>query len=92
MENNYIIIKYDGTSHVKMFTKTKEFLQKVKPKGCPFCDYSMLDLLLDWVSMYSWQIERNKKMSLADFVRKIRTDGTYIYKDAMIRILELEEL
>ena len=31
-------------------------------------------------------------MSLADFVRKIKTDGKYAYKGAMIRVLELEEL
>lgn len=91
MENNYIIVEYNGTAHMRILKKTKEFLEAFKPKGCPFYDYSMFDLLQDWIKAYSWQIERNKKMSLADFVRKIRTDGKYVYKGAMIRILENDE-
>lgn len=92
MENNYIIVEYNGTAHMRILKKTKEFLEAFKPKGCPFYDYSMFDLLQDWIKAYSWQIERNKKMSLADFVRKIKTDQKYVYKGAMIRVLELEEL
>ena len=71
-------------------TKTKEFLERVKPNGCPFYDYSMFNLLDDWIHMYSWQMERNKKIPLAEFVQKIRTDGKRIYKDSLISILELE--
>ena len=81
MEGNYIIVDFNGTTHVSILTKTKEFLEKVKPKGCPF-----------WIQMYSWQMERNKKISLAEFVGKIRTDGKWIYKESMINILELEAI
>ena len=90
MESNYIIVDFNGTAYVSILTKTKEFLEKVKPKGCPFYNYSMFNLLSDWVQMYSWQMERNKKISLAESVRKIKTDGKRIYKDSMINILKLE--
>lgn len=92
MQNNYIIVDFNGTIHVSILTKTKEFLEKVKPKGCPFYDYSMFNLLNNWIQMYSWQMERNKKISLAEFVRKIRIDGKKIYKDSLISILELDAL
>lgn len=90
MEGNYIMVDFNGITHVSILTKTKEFLEKVKPNGCPFYNYSMFNLLSDWIQMYSWQMERNKKIPLAEFVRKIRTDGKWIYKDSMINILELE--
>ena len=90
MESNYIIADFNGITHMSILTKTKEFLESVKPKDCPFYNYSMFDLLKDWVRMYSWQMERNKKIPLAEFVRKIRIDGKQIYKDSMINILELE--
>lgn len=88
--NNYIIVDSSGAANVSIQTKTKEFLESVKPKGCPFDDYSMFDLLEDWIGMYSWQIERNKKISLTEFVRSIKTDAKFVYKEPMIQILELE--
>ena len=92
MESNYIMVDFNGTTHVLILTKTKELLEKVKPSGCPFYDYSMFNLLSDWIQMYSWQMERNKKIPFAEFVRKIRTDGKRIYKDSMINILKLEAI
>lgn len=89
MESNYIIVDFNGTTHVSILTKTKEFLEKVKPKGCSFCNYSMFNLSSDWIQMYSWQMERNKRIPLVEFVKEIRTDGKQIYKDSMINILEL---
>lgn len=70
MEGNYIMVDFNGTTHVSILTKTKEFLEKVKPKGCPFYDYSMFNLLNDWIQMYSWQMERNKKNSTCRVCRK----------------------
>lgn len=92
MKSGYITVGLDEKIEVLLARKTKEFLKSVKPKGCPFNDYSMFDLLKDWVCMYSWQMERNKKIPLADFVRQIKTDGKFIYKEPMIYILELENL
>lgn len=90
MEGNYIIVDFNGTTHVSILTKTKEFLEMVKPKGCPFYDYSMWDLLSDWIKMYSWQLERNKKIALTDFIRWIHIDGKEIYKNVMINLFELQ--
>ena len=47
--NNYIIVDSSGAAKVSMQTKTKEFLESVKPEGCPFDDYSMFHLLEDWI-------------------------------------------
>lgn len=63
MEGNYIIVDFNGATHISILTKTKEFLEMAKPRGCPFYDYSMFNLLNDWIQMYSWQMERNKKKS-----------------------------
>ena len=39
MENNYIIVEYNGTAHMRILKKTKEFLEAFKPKCyCPDCD------------------------------------------------------
>lgn len=90
MNGNYIEVNCDGTVHMSISVKAKEDLEKFRPRDCPFSNYSMFDLLKDWVRMYSWQMERNKKIPLTEFVGKIRTDGKWIYKDSMINILELE--
>ena len=91
MENGYIIVGQN--EHVKwcISNGVKDILQRIKPNGCPFYNYSMFTLLHDWICMYSWQIERNKKISLADFVREIKVDGKLIYKETLIHILEIEK-
>lgn len=90
METNYIIVDYCGNAHVSIDRRTKKLLEGVKPKGCPFYDYTMFNLLSDWIKMYSWQLQRNKKIPLTDFIRWIRTDGKEIYKESMISLFELE--
>ena len=49
----------------------------------------MLDLLKDWVNMYSWQIvQRNKQISLVDFIKNINGDGkVLLYGQTMIDLL-----
>ena len=88
MNGNYIEVNCDGTVHMSISVKAKEDLEKFRPRGCSFSNYSMFDLLKDWVRMYSWQVDSNKQIPLVDFVRKIRTDGKYIYKNAIIQMLE----
>lgn len=90
METNYIIIDYSDNVYGKVDIKTKKLLESVKPNGCPFYDYSMWDLLSDWIKMYSWQLERNKKIALTDFIRWIHIDGKEIYKNVMINLFELQ--
>lgn len=90
METNYIIVDYCGNAHISIDRKIKKLLESVKPKGCPFYDYTMFDLLSDWIKMYSWQLQRNKKIALTDFIKWIRVDGKEIYKESMISLFELE--
>lgn len=90
METNYIMVDYFDNVYGKVDIRTKKLLESVKPKGRPFYDYSMWDLLNDWIKMYSWQLERNKKIALTDFIRWIHIDGKEIYKDAMINLFELQ--
>ena len=90
METNYIIVDYCGNAHISIDRKIKKLLVSVKPKGCPFYDYNMFDLLSDWIKMYSWQLQRNKKIALTDFIKWIRVDGKEIYKEPMISLFDLE--
>lgn len=86
---NYIVVDFRGNTKVSITQQVMENLKSFKPKGCPFEDYSMLDLLKDWVNMYSWQIvNRNKQISLTDFIKNINGDGkVLLYGEAMINLL-----
>ena len=86
---NYLVISYNGKIHVSIEQKVMENLKSYKPKGCPFKNYSMLNLLKDWVNMYSWQIvQMNKQISLVDFIKNINGDGkVLLYGKAMIDLL-----
>lgn len=86
---NFIVIDFRGNTKVSITQKVMENLKTFKPNGCPFEDYSMLDLLKDWVNMYSWQIvNRNKQIPLADFIKSINGDGkVLLYGESMINLL-----
>ena len=86
---NYFVIGHNGKIHVSITQKAMENLKSYRPNGCPFENYSMLDLLKDWVNMYSWQIvQRNKQISLVDFIKNINGDGkVLLYGQTMIDLL-----
>ena len=86
---NYIIVDFRGNTKVSITQKAMENLKTFKPKGCPIEDYSMLDLLKDWVNMYSWQIaNRNKQIPLVYFIKSINGDGkVLLYGESMINLL-----
>lgn len=86
---NFIIVDFRGNVKISITQKTMENLKSYKPKGCPFENYSMLDLLKDWVNMYSWQIiQKNKQISLIDFIKNINSDGkVLLYGQTMIDLL-----
>lgn len=88
MKENYIVVTSGGTVRATLTSGVKEILTEFKPKGCPFGNYSMLNLLQDWLGMYSWQLLKNKPMSLVECVERLDTDGTSIYKESMIRLIE----
>ena len=73
---NYLVISRNGKIYISITQKAMENLKSFRPKGCPFENYSMLDLLKDWVNMYSWQIiQINKQIALSDFIKNINGDG-----------------
>ena len=86
---NYIVVDFRGGTKVSITQKAMENLRSFRPKDCPFENYSMLDLLKDWVNMYSWQIvQRNKQILLADFIKNINGDGkVLLYGQTMIDLL-----
>ena len=86
---SYIVVDFRGGTKVSITQKAMENLKLFRPKGCPFENYSMLDLLKDWVNMYSWQIiQRNKQIPLADFIKNIKGDGkVLLYGQIMIDLL-----
>lgn len=86
---NYIVVDFRGGTKVSITQKAMRKLKSFRPKGCPFENYSMLDLLKDWVNMYSWQIvQRNKQIPLADFIKSINGDGkVLLYGQTMIDLL-----
>lgn len=85
--NNYITKQANGNIFVSITTQAMENLRAYRPKGCPFKDYTMLDLLKDWINMYSWQITQ-RNISLVDFIKNINGDGKIsVYGDSMIELL-----
>ena len=86
---NFIIVDFRGNTKVSITQKSVDNLKKFKPNGCLFENYSMLDLLKDWVNMYSWQIvQRNKQISLVDFIKNINGDRkVLLYGQTMIDLL-----
>ena len=86
---NYLVIGHNGKIHVSIEQKTMDNLKSYRPNGCPFADYSMFDLLKDWINMYSWQIvQMNKQIALVDFIKNINGDGKVVlYGQTMIDLL-----
>ena len=86
---NFIIVDFRGSTKVSITQNAMENLKSYRPNGCPFENYSMLDLLKDWVNMYSWQIvQRNKQISLVDFIKNVNGEGKVLqYGQTMIDLL-----
>lgn len=87
--NSYIMIDWNGRISSKIQSDIASVLRRYEPRGCPFKDYTALDLLTDWVQMYSWQLDRNRKYSLPEFVNAIYGDAKVeLYKDAILGLIE----
>ena len=86
---NYLVISRNGKIYISITQKAMENWKSFRPKGCPFENYSMLDLLKDWVNMYSWQIvQMNKQIALVDFIKNINGDGkVLLYGQTIIDLL-----
>ena len=88
---NTISRKISGDLKVSLSKQTAERLNSYIPKGCPFADYTLLDLLRDFIQAYDWKITRGETMSLSDFIRFLQSENyahAIVYGETMIRIIE----
>ncbi len=85
---NYVMIDHGDRIRGKIQPDIANILKRFKPRGCPFKDYTMFDLLTDWIQMYSWMLDRNREYSLTEFVNTIHGDGKVtVYAPAMLELL-----
>ena len=88
---NTISRKISGSLSVTISKQTAERLDSYKPKGCSHSDYTLLDLLKDFIQMYGWKITRGQTISLNDFIRLLQTENyvhAIVYGNDMMRIIE----
>ena len=88
---NLIKREMDGTIICSINEDIKETLSRLVPVGCPFKNYSMFDLLVDWITMYDWIIYGMGEISLVDFIEILKKRGyatVLAYGDAIINILK----
>ena len=88
---NTISRKISGSLAVTISKQAAERLNCYKPKGCTHSDYTLLDLLRDFIQAYSWKIERGHAISLNDFIRLLQAENyahAIMYGEAMMRIIE----
>lgn len=88
---NSIKREMDGTIIYSINEDIRKKLNRLVPVGCPFKNYSMFDLLVDWMTMYDWIIYGMGKISLVDFIEILKKRGyatVLAYGDAIINILK----
>lgn len=64
----------------------EKIMKKYKPKGCPFKDYSFLDLLEDLIKKNDWRLEYGKEYSLKDFLAECNDMYASTYGDALLEM------
>lgn len=88
---NSIKREMNGTIICSINEDIRKKLNRLVPIGCPFKNYSMFDLLLDWITMYDWIIYGMGEISLVDFIEILKKRGydkVLAYGDVMINILK----
>ena len=81
----------NGNTTATYSGKTANILNTYTPKGCPFDNYTLLDLVKDFIIMYGWKICRGQSMSLNDFIRLLQHDGiekAIVYGNDIISLVE----
>ena len=89
---NTISRKISGSLSVTISKQTAERLDSYTPKGCPHSDYTLLDLLRDFIQAYDWKITRGETMSLSDFIRLLQSENyapAIVYGNDMIQLMEV---
>lgn len=80
----------DGSISASISIVAAEKLSRYTPKDCPFNGYTLLDLLRDFISAYSWKIARGETMSMNVFIRLLQHEGyahALAYGDDIIGLL-----
>ena len=88
---NTITREISGDLKISLSQQAAERLNRYTPKGCPHSDYTLLDLLRDFIQAYSWKIDRGHTISLSDFIRLLQTENyshAVVYGNDMMRIIE----
>lgn len=84
---SHIKVSYTGNQLV-LSRAAAEMLNTFEPKGCPFQNYTLLDLLKDLYEMYSWRIQQDT--NIVNFIEMLKefSDKAQAYGDEMILILK----
>lgn len=85
---NYIDCGYSDRNVLHLSKQTEKNLRSYAPKGCPFKNYSLLDLLLD-LMYYTWKIRYT--ISVEKYIRLLQAEGyakAIMYGNAIIECLE----
>ena len=70
--------------------KAAERLSKYVPRGCPFKNYTLLDLLKDLVGMYGHHLEWYQTMTMTEFIQYLMGVDNHakVYGEAIIQLIE----
>lgn len=86
---NYIECSISRGATLNITKRAADILRQYTPKGCPFKDYTLLDLMCDLMS-YSWKIT-TKTMSLTEYIRMLQKENyvhAVAYGDSIIELIE----
>lgn len=88
---NTITHNINGSVHTSISMATAKKLSQYTPKGCPFDDYTLWDLLKDIIQAYSWKITRGTAMTVKAFIELLQREGyarAVAYGDDIISLIE----
>ena len=88
---NTIAHNINGSVSTSISIATSEKLKRYTPKGCPFDNYTLWDLLKDFIQAYSWKISRGTAMSVKAFIELLQRDGyahAVAYGDDIISLIK----
>lgn len=93
MENtmNTITHNINGSVHTSISIAIVEKLSRYTPKGCPFENYTLWDLLRNFIQSYSQKITRGTTMSIKAFIKRLQREGyayAITYGDDIISLIK----
>ena len=85
---NNLIKKTPYSTKINLSHETVKNLKSYTPKGCPFQNYTLFDLLMDFIEMHSWKI--CGVLGVNDFIRVLQDekyDKAVVYGNAILSCL-----